>query len=44
MCSVRGAKEREWYDKMSGFYGNPKLAKIEDTDEEATLLREKIKR
>lgn len=37
-------KEREWFDKMKGFYNTDKLQKIEKADEELTSLREKIKR
>lgn len=40
----KNSKESEWYSKMSGFYNNPKLDKIETNDEEETLLREKVKR
>ena len=42
--SVKNAKEKEWYSKMSGFYNTDKLDKIEQDDAEESLLREKIKR
>lgn len=44
LCDVKSAKEKEWYSKMNGFYNGEKLKKIEDADEEETLLREKVKR
>lgn len=44
LCAIKTSKEKEWYNKMSGFYQNPKLAKIERTDDEEVILREKIKR
>ena len=39
LCSEKGKKEKEWYEKMAGFYNGPKLQKIETQDEEEQLLR-----
>lgn len=25
LCDEKGAKEKEWYSKMKGFYNGPKL-------------------
>lgn len=44
LVNTMKTKEREWFDKMKGFYNTDKLAKIEQQDEELTSLREKIKR
>jgi len=44
LCAEKSSKEKEWYSKMNGFYGKDKLSKIEDRDQEETLLREKVKR
>ena len=44
LSAEKSSKEKEWYSKMSGFYGKDKLTKIESRDEEETLLREKVKR
>ena len=42
--SIKNSKEKEWYLKMSGFYGTDKLDKIENQDAQQQLLRDKIKR
>ncbi len=44
LSDEKGAKEREWYSKMSGFYNGSKLGKIEVKDAEDTLLRQKVER
>lgn len=44
LSAEKSSKEKEWYSKMSGFYSKDKLARIENQDEEQTLLREKVKR
>jgi tetratricopeptide (TPR) repeat protein len=44
LVNTMKTKEREWFDKMKGFYSTDKLTKIEQADEELTSLREKIKR
>ena len=40
----KSSKEKEWYSKMTGFYGKQKLSQIESRDEEEIALREKLKR
>ena len=42
LCTIKGAKEKEWYSKMQGFYKNPKMERIETTDKQEALLREKV--
>ena len=44
LVKMKTSKEREWFDKMSGFYGSDKHQKIEKNDEQEMILREKIKR
>jgi hypothetical protein len=44
LSDEKGAKEREWYSKMAGFYNGSKLDKIEVKDAEDTLLRQKVER
>jgi tetratricopeptide (TPR) repeat protein len=38
------AKRKEWFSKMSGFYNNNKLSKIEQQEESYDILREKVER
>lgn len=44
LCDEKGKKEKEWYNKMSGFYNSDKLDKVSQKDEEQTILLEKVKR
>ncbi len=44
LCDEKGAKEKQWYSKMSGFYNSDKLDKVTQKDQEETILREKVKR
>ena len=44
LCKMKTSKEREWFDKMNGFYGSDKLKQIENEDDKEIILREKIKR
>jgi hypothetical protein len=39
---LKNAKEREWYVKMSGFYGTDKMKDLERKDIEEQLLKEKL--
>jgi hypothetical protein len=32
LCEEKGAKEREWYSKMSGFYKSAKFTSVEVKD------------
>ena len=44
LCDEKGAKEKQWYSKMSGFLNSDKLNKVAEMDEQETILREKVKR
>lgn len=44
LCDEKGAKEKEWYSKMKGFYNGPKLQNIEEQDENQAILRQKVER
>ena len=44
LCAEKGSKEHEWYSKMSGFLNGKKLTKIEQKDQEESLLRQKVER
>lgn len=44
LMAEKSSKEKEWYSKMTGFYGKQKLSQIESRDEEEIALREKLKR
>ena len=37
-------KEQKQWKQMAGFYGNNKMANLEEKENEETTLREKIKR
>lgn len=36
------AKEKEWFNKMSGFYHSEKMQKINEKDQEEAILKEKL--
>ena len=44
LTDFKATKESQWYSKMSGFLHSEKMAKIEQHDEEQTILREKLQR
>ena len=44
LIELKTKKEKEWYNKMSGFLDSDKLKKIEKKDEVQEKLRYKIKR
>lgn len=44
LVALKNKKEKEWYEKMSGFYDGAKLKKIEEADRNDEKLRHKIKR
>lgn len=44
LIELKTKKEKEWYNKMSGFLDSDKLKKIEKKDETQEKLRYKIKR
>ena len=44
LIELKSKKEKEWYNKMSGFFDSDKLKKIEKKDQVEEKLRFKIKR